>query len=38
VQGKPAALDGPRLVVGDLEIYEARCEHCWLEERLILSA
>ena len=33
VGGRPAALDGPRLVVGDAGLYEPRCERCWLEER-----
>ena len=31
--GVPAALDAPRLVVGDAELYEPRCERCWAEER-----
>jgi thymidine kinase len=31
--GRPVPLDDPRLVVGDREIYEPRCERCWREER-----
>jgi len=34
IDGVPAPLDAPRLVVGDAELYEPRCEPCWLEERL----
>jgi thymidine kinase len=33
--GQPAALDSPTFVVGDAELYEPRCEACWLEERSI---
>jgi len=33
IDGVPAPLDAPRLVVGDAELYEPRCERCWLEER-----
>lgn len=31
--GRPAPLDSPRLVVGDGEMYEPRCESCWRAER-----
>ena len=31
--GRPVPLDEPRLVVGDREIYEPRCERCWRAER-----
>lgn len=31
--GRPSALDAPRLVVGDRDIYQPRCERCWREER-----
>jgi thymidine kinase len=34
VDGAPAPLGAPRLVVGDAELYEPRCELCWVEERL----
>jgi thymidine kinase len=34
IDGAPAPLDAPRLVVGDAELYEPRCERCWVEERL----
>ena len=34
IDGAPAPLDAPRLVVGDAELYEPRCESCWVEERL----
>jgi thymidine kinase len=33
IDGVPAPLDAPRLVVGDAELYEPRCERCWAEER-----
>lgn len=33
VDGRPAPLDDPRLVVGDRELYEPRCDRCWREER-----
>jgi thymidine kinase len=33
VAGVPAPLDAPRLVVGDAELYEPRCERCWIDER-----
>jgi thymidine kinase len=33
LDGVPAPLDAPRLVVGDAELYEPRCERCWVEER-----
>jgi len=36
VDGVPAPLDAPRLVVGDAELYEPRCERCWAEERSIV--
>jgi thymidine kinase len=32
-EGRPVPLDDPRLVVGDREIYEPRCERCWRQER-----
>jgi thymidine kinase len=32
--GVPAPLDAPRLLVGDAELYEPRCERCWAEERI----
>lgn len=31
--GRPAPLDDSRLVVGDRELYEPRCDRCWREER-----
>src|SRR3954454_832559 len=34
-EGQPAPLDSPTFVVGDAELYEPRCEACWLEERSI---
>jgi len=34
LDGVPAPLDAPRLVVGDADLYEPRCERCWTEERL----
>jgi thymidine kinase len=37
IDGVPAPLDSPRLVVGDAELYEPRCERCWEEERAALS-
>jgi thymidine kinase len=33
VEGTPAPLDAPRLLVGDAGLYEPRCERCWTEER-----
>jgi thymidine kinase len=33
VDGVPAPLDAPRLVVGDAELYEPRCARCFAEER-----
>ncbi|MCW2964013.1 MAG: Thymidine kinase [Actinomycetia bacterium] len=33
VEGTPAPLDAPRLLVGDAGLYEPRCERCWIEER-----
>jgi thymidine kinase len=33
VDGRPAPLDAPRLLVGDAGLYEPRCERCWIEER-----
>jgi thymidine kinase len=33
IDGVPVPLDAPRLVVGDAELYEPRCERCWGEER-----
>jgi thymidine kinase len=35
VDGLPAPLDAPRLLVGDLGLYEPRCERCWIEERKV---
>ena len=37
IDGVPAPLDSPRLVVGDAELYEPRCQRCWEEERATLS-
>ncbi len=34
IDATPAPLDAPRLVVGDAELYEPRCERCWVEERV----
>jgi len=34
IDGVPAPLDAPRLVVGDAELYEPRCARCWAAERL----
>ncbi|HEV7640194.1 MAG TPA: hypothetical protein VGO39_04885 [Gaiellaceae bacterium] len=33
VEGRPAPLDAPRLLVGDAGLYEPRCERCWTLER-----
>jgi len=33
LDGVPAPLDAPRLVVGDAELYEPRCARCFAEER-----
>ena len=33
IDGVPAPLDAPRLVVGDAELYEPRCARCFAEER-----
>jgi thymidine kinase len=38
VDGRPAPLDAPRLVVGDADLYEPRCERCWAEERALARA
>ena len=38
VDGRPAPLDSPRLLVGDSELYEPRCEPCWTAERSISLA
>lgn len=34
-EGRPVPLDEPRFVVADGELYEPRCEGCWLEERML---
>ena len=34
VNGRPARLDDPVVRIGDEELYEPRCEECWVEERL----
>lgn len=31
--GIPAPLEAPRLLVGDADLYEPRCERCWVDER-----
>lgn len=33
IDGVPAPLEAPRLLVGDAGLYEPRCERCWIEER-----
>jgi thymidine kinase len=37
VEGVPAPLDAPRLLVGDAGLYEPRCVRCWAEERVDLA-
>jgi thymidine kinase len=34
VNGRPASLDDPVVRIGDEELYEPRCEDCWVTERL----
>jgi thymidine kinase len=34
VNGRPASLDDPVVRIGDDELYEPRCEECWVGERL----
>lgn len=37
INGEPAPLTGPQIVVGDRDLYEPRCPRCWHEERAIAA-